>query len=62
MSIIFEHVHRLELQKYFKFCVAVASVPKTPFMSYSCISDFGHACFKLYFVLIKCATQNLQKK
>ena len=41
----------------------VASVPKAPVISYSCISYFGHACLKLKFALIsrltgKCTTQN----
>ena len=44
-------------------CGNVASVPKAPFISYSRISYFGHACPKLNFVPSprltgKCATQN----
>ena len=50
-------------------CGNVASVLKAPFISYSCISYFGHACLKLNLVLIshltmltgKCATQNRKK-
>ena len=55
MAIGCEHVHRLELRKSLKFlgsCGHVASVPKAPFISYSRISYFGHACPKLNFVLI----------
>ena len=47
----------------FGCCGNVASVPKTPFISYSHISYFEHAWPKLNFVFIsqlarKCATQN----
>ena len=40
-------------------------MPKAPFISYSCISYFGHACLNLNIVSIslltgKCATQNLK--
>ena len=47
-------------------CGRVASEPKNPFITYSCISYFGHACLKLNYVLIslltgKCATQNNNK-
>ena len=48
MDMICEHIHRLELRKSFKFWVAVACVLKTPFISYSRISYFGHACTVLY--------------
>ena len=46
-------------------CVNVAIMPNAPFISYSCISYFGHACPKLNIVLIscltgKCATQNFK--
>ena len=53
MAIRCEHVHRLELCKSFKFWAAVqlASVPKAPFISYSRISYFGHACPNLNLVL-----------
>ena len=44
----------------------VASVPKTTFISYSCISYFGHSCLKLNIIIIylltgKYATQKLKK-
>ena len=66
MSIRCENVHRFELPKSFTFWVgSIASVPEAPFSSYSCISNFGHVCLKLNFVLIprltgKCATHNLK--
>ena len=41
-----EHVHRLELQKFW-----LASVMKTLCISYFVISYFGHACLKLYLVV-----------
>ena len=67
MSIICEHVHELELRK--GWCGNVASVPKTPFNSYSCISELGHAYLKINLVLISlltgkyslCATQEYKK-
>ena len=67
MSIIREHIHKLELLKSFKYWAAVrgnvASVPKVP--CYSCISYFEHAYLKINLVLIshltgKCATQNFK--
>ena len=68
MSIICQHVHRLELRKSFTFWIAVATsqdVPKTPCISYSCISYFGHVCLKLNIFCIsllndKWATQNVK--
>ena len=65
MSIICEHVHRLELRKL-SCCGNATSLPKTRFISYSCISYFGHACLKLNLVLFtfligKCATQKYKK-
>ena len=46
--------------------VESTSVPKTSFISYSCICYFGHACQKINLVIIylltgKWATQNLKK-
>ena len=66
MDIICEHIHRLEFAEVFYIsgcCGNVASVPKAPFISYSRISYFGHACPKLNLLLVsrltgKCATQN----
>ena len=55
MSIICEHVHRLELWK-FKCWVASAESP----ISYSCISYFGHTCPKLNIVLISCLTDKMR--
>ena len=52
MAMRCENVLRLELRKSFKFWAAVASVPKTPFISYSRISYFGHAYLKLNLLFI----------
>ena len=59
MSIRSEHVHGLEMWKFFKFWVAiygrgnVERVPIDPFISYSCISYFGHACLKFILFLFE---------
>ena len=53
MFIICELFHRQNCSSLnFDYCGNVASVPKTPFMSYSCISYFGHACLKLRLTLL----------
>ena len=55
MSIIYEHGDELELWKSFTIlgcCDNVASVPKAPFIIYSRISHFGHACPEIKNVLI----------
>ena len=66
MAIKCEHVHRIvKVFKILGCCGYVASVPKAPFISYSRISYFEHACPKINFVLIsrltdKCAAQDLK--
>ena len=65
MSIICEHVHRLELLKSFSIlgcCGNVASVPKTLFISYSCMSYFGHVCLKLDILLLSIVTGECASK
>ena len=56
MTIRCEHVHRLQLRTSLGCCGNVASVPKAPYISYSRISYFGHACPKLNFVFISLLT------
>ena len=55
MSIIYEHGDELELWRSLTilgYCDNVASVPKAPFIIYSRISSFGHACPEINNVLI----------
>ena len=66
MTVSCKHVHRLELQMFFYFCVAHLPVKrdiktKFPyFLFYTCMSEIRNREFRLYILTGKCATQKLK--